>query len=121
MTDAPAFPFSARQRRGDLPCVDPELLRKIAVARYGEGPQWTGPGAAALCQHRMGQVQLMLDAIISVVPGVQAVLSGVPPEAGDCIQYAVELERKLAQSDLIIAIIHQAARDHLDGKERSDA
>jgi hypothetical protein len=76
--DLPAFTFSAREKRGDLPCVAPELLRKIAVARYGEEPEFTGPGTTGLRQHREAQVQLMLDAVISVVPDVRLVLAGLP-------------------------------------------
>ena len=118
MSDAPSFTFSARQKRGDLPCVDPDLLMKIVVARYGEVPEFAGPGIAALRQYRMGQVQLMLDAIISVVPDVRLALAGLPRELADTMAYAVELEGKLTQSVFTIAQIHQAARDHLDGKER---
>ena len=83
MADAPAFTFSARQKRGDLPCVDPDLLMKIVVARYGKVPEFTGPGIAALRQYRMGQVQLMLDALISVVPDVRLALAGLPRELAD--------------------------------------
>ena len=78
--DLPAFTFSAREKRGDLPCVAPELLRKIVVARYGEEPEFTGPNSAALRRHREAQVQLMLDAVISVVPDVRLVLTGLPPD-----------------------------------------
>jgi len=33
MSDAPSFTFSAREKRGDKPCLDSETLMKIAVAQ----------------------------------------------------------------------------------------
>ncbi len=115
----PAVTFPSSEKRSDNPCAHSDLLMKIAVARWGEPPPWQVPVAAALMQRdRMAQVRLMLDAIISVVPDVRLALAGLPRELADTKAYAVELEGKLTQSVFTTAQIHQAARDHLDGKER---
>ena len=107
MSEKPDFTFSAREKRGDKPCEDYDLLMKIAVARYGEEPQWTGPVASALMKHRTAQVQLMLDAIETVLPDMAA-----------AIQYAVQIEQQLAESNLALALIQQGIKDIVDGKER---
>jgi hypothetical protein len=107
MSDKPAFTFSAREKRGDKPCEDYDLLMKIAVARYGEEPQWTGPVASALMKHRTAQVQLMLDAIEQVLPDMAA-----------AIQYAVGLEKRIAEANFALALIQQSVNEIVDGKAR---
>jgi hypothetical protein len=108
MSEKPDFTFSAREKRGDKPCADSELLMKIAVARWGDPPPWQGNVATAVMNHRAAQVQLMLDAIETVVP-----------DMATAIQYAVRLEQQLAESNFALALIQQSVKDIIDGKERS--
>jgi hypothetical protein len=108
MSEKPEFTFSARDKRGDKPCECYDLLMKIAVARYGEEPQWTGPVAKSVMKHRTAQVQLMLDAIEQVLP-----------DMATAVQYAVRLEQQLAESNFALALIQQSVKDIIDGKERS--
>lgn len=98
MTDAPSFTFSAREKRGDKPCLDSETLLKIAIARYGTGPEWQGPVATAIRAHRMAQVQLMLDAISEVMDMTK-------------MKYVIDLERQLAEANWKIAMIQQAVNE----------
>jgi hypothetical protein len=107
MSDEPTFTFSAREKRGDKPCADSDLLRKIAVARWGDPPPWQGNVATAVMKHRAAQVQLMLDAIEAVVP-----------DMATAIRYAVQMEQQLAESNLALALIQQSIKDIVDGKER---
>lgn len=100
MTDAPSFTFSARQKRGDKPCLDSETLLKIAIERYGTEPSWQGPVATAMRQHRMAQVQLMIDAINKVVS-----------DKGAALQYVISLEQQLAEANWRIAMIQQAVNE----------
>ena len=102
------FTFSSREKRGDKPCEAYDLLMKIAVARYGEEPQWTGPVAKSVMKHRTAQVQLMLDAIEQVFP-----------DMATAVQYAVRLEQQLAESNFALAMIQQSIKDIIDGKERN--
>ena len=108
MSEKPDFTFSAREKRGDKSCEDYDLLMKIAVARYGEEPQWTGPVAKSIMKHRTGQVQLMLDAIEQVLP-----------DMATAIQYVGRLEHQLAESNFALAMIQQIIKDIIDGTERS--
>ena len=108
MSEKPGFTFSAREKRGDKPCEGYDLLMKIAVARYGEEPPWKGPVATALMKHRTAQVQLMLDAIESVLPDTAA-----------AIQYAVQMERQLTEARLALAMIQQSVKEIVDGKALS--
>jgi hypothetical protein len=108
MSEKPEFTFSARDKRGDKLCEDYDLLMKIAVARYGEEPQWTGPVAKSVMKHRTAQVQLMLDAIEQVLP-----------DMATAVQYAVRLEQQLAESNFALALIQQSVKDIIDGKGRS--
>jgi hypothetical protein len=109
MSDKPDFTFSAREKRGDKPCEDYDLLMKIAVARYGAEPQWTGPVATALMKHRTAQVQLMLDAIEKVLPDMAA-----------AIQYAAQVDRQLTEARLALALIQQSVKEIVDGQARGE-
>ncbi len=106
MSEKPDFTFSAREKRGDKPCEDYDLLIKIAVARYGEEPQWTGPVAKSVMKHRTAQVQLMLDAIEKVLP-----------DMATAVQYAVRLEQQLAEANYKLALIQHVTKEIVDGKE----
>ena len=102
MSDAPSFTFSAREKRGDNPCLDSETLMKIAIERYGEIP-WEGPVATAMRQHQMAQVQLMIDAIRKVTDATK-------------MQYVIDLEVQLAAANWKIAMIQQAVSDFAGDK-----
>ena len=107
MSDDPAVTFPSSEKRGDNPCAHSDLLMKIAVARWGEPPLGQGPVATALMQHRIAQVQLMLDAIESVAPKMAI-----------SIQYVVRVEQQLVERNLALALIQQSIKDIVDGKER---
>ena len=102
MTDAPSFTFSAREKRGDKPCLDSETLMKIAIERFGEIP-WEGPVATAMRQHRMAQAQLMFDAISKVLDMTK-------------MQYVINLERQVAEANWKLAMIQQAVNEFAGDK-----
>ena len=102
MSDAPSFTFSAREKRGDKPCLDSETLMKIAIERYGEIP-WEGPVATAMRQHRMAQAQLMFDAISKVLDMTK-------------MQYVIDLERQVAEANWKLAMIQQAVNEFAGDK-----
>jgi hypothetical protein len=102
MSEKPDFTFSAREKRGDKPCLDSETLMKIANERYGV-IAWEGPVATAMRQHRMAQVQLMLDAISKVLDMTK-------------MQYVIDLEQQVAEANWKIAMIQQAVNDFAGDK-----
>ena len=104
--NTPSFTFSAREKRGDKPCLDSETLMKIANQRYNVIP-WEGPVATAMRQHRMAQVQLMFDAISKVMDMTK-------------LEYVINLEQQLAEANWKIGMIQQAVNEFAGGKGAGD-
>lgn len=100
--NSPSFTFSAREKRGDKPCLDSETLMKIANERYGVIP-WEGPAATAMRQHRMAQAQLMFDAISKVMDMTK-------------LEYVINLEQQVAEANWKIGMIQQAVNEFAGGK-----